>query len=58
MKVWFWFAVLALIWSTYYLAMHVTGGILTPLDIGICGCVIVACIAILIIHIIRSHKKQ
>ena len=58
MKSWFWFAVLALIWSLYYLAMHITGGILTLADIVICGCVIAACIALITVHIIRSRKQR
>ena len=47
-----------MIWRLYYLAMHITGGILTPADIEICGCVIAACIALITVHIIRSRKQR
>lgn len=55
MKTLFNFSILALIWSIYYLAMHITGDILTAADVIICGIVIFACIVI-IIHYLYAHK--
>lgn len=50
------FSILALIWSIYYLAMHVSGGILTTTDIVVCGGVILACVAIMIAYAVKCRK--
>lgn len=54
------FAVLALIWSIYYLAMRVTGNNLTTKDKWICGLVIVLCSGILIrsLYMKFNYKKH
>ena len=56
MKMLFSFSSLALIWSVYYLAMHITGGILTMTDTIVCGAVIVFCVAIIIWNTVRLIK--
>lgn len=62
MKMLFSFSILALIWSVYYLAMHITGGILTMTDTIVCGAVIVFCVSIIIWNVVRlikaRHKKN
>lgn len=52
------FSILALIWSAYYLAMHVSGGILTTMDIIVCGGVIAACITIVIVYAVTSRNSR
>ena len=52
------FSFLALIWSVYYLAMHITGGILTITDTIVCGAVIVFCVAIIIWNTVRLIKVR
>lgn len=56
MKMLFSFSIFALIWSVYYLAMHITGGILTMTDTIVCGAVIVFCVAIIIWNVVRMIK--
>ena len=56
MKMLFSFSILALIWSVYYLAMHITGGILTMTDTIVCGAVIVFCVVIIIWNVVRLIK--
>ncbi len=56
MKTWFYFSILALIWSIYYLAMHVTGDILTTADILVCGMVMIGCV-IIIVRCICKFKQ-
>lgn len=58
MKMLFNFSILALIWSVYYLAMHITGGILTMTDTIVCGAVIVFCVATIIWNVIRLIKAR
>ena len=60
MKTWFRFSVLALIWSIYYLAMHITGEILSTTDVIVCGIVIVVCMIIIIryLYTLRGKRKQ
>ena len=58
MKMLFSFSILALIWSVYYLAMHITGGILTMTDTIVCGAVIVFCVAIIIWNVVRLVKAR
>lgn len=58
MKMLFSFSILALIWSVYYLAMHITGGILTMTDTIVCGAVIVFCVATIIWNVIRLIKAR
>lgn len=58
MKILFSFSILALIWSIYYLAMHVTGGILTMTDTVVCGVVIVVCMSIIIWNVVRLIKEK
>ena len=58
MKTIFRFSILALIWSIYYLAMHITGGILTTMDIVVCGAVIIACVVIIISYLYRNRSKE
>lgn len=59
MKMLFNFAILALIWSVYYLAMHITGNILTTTDMVVCGTVILACVIIIVYYLYkRTHKKE
>ena len=56
MKMLFSFSIFAPIWSVYYLAMHITGGILTMTDTIVCGAVIVFCVAIIIWNVVRMIK--
>ena len=58
MKISFSFSILALIWSIYYLAMHITGGILTMTDTIVCDTVIVFCVAIIIWNVVRLIKTR
>lgn len=58
MKMLFSFSILALIWSVYYLAMHITGGILTMTDTIVCSAVIVFCVATIIWNVIRLIKAR
>lgn len=58
MRILFSFSILALIWSIYYLAMHITGGILTITDTVVCGAVIIACISIIIWNVVRWIKTK
>jgi len=58
MKILFNFSILALIWSVYYLAMHITGGILTMTDTTVCGAVIVFCVVIIIWNVVRLIKER
>ena len=58
MRILFSFSILALIWSVYYLAMHITGGILTITDIVVCGAVIVVCMSIIIWNVVRLIKAR
>ncbi|WP_071430286.1 hypothetical protein [Angelakisella massiliensis] len=52
------FAVLALIWTVYYLAMHITGGILTKVDMAVCGAVLLFCAAVILGHIYCFWKRR
>ena len=56
MKMLFSFSILALIWSVYYLAMHITGDILTMTDTIVCSAVIVFCVVIIIWNVVRMIK--
>ena len=58
MKMLFSFSILALIWSVYYLAMHITGGILTMTDTIVCSAVIVFCVVIIIWNVVRLVKAR
>ena len=58
MRILFSFSILALIWSIYYLAMHITGGILTMTDSVVCGTVIIVCISIIIWNVVRMIKTR
>ncbi len=58
MKFWFGFSILALVWSIYYLAMHITGGILTVTDIVVCGTVVVVCVIMIAIYLCKLCKKR
>lgn len=58
MKMLFSFSILALIWSIYYLAMHITGDILRTTDIVVCGAVIVFCVIIIAIYLCKFRKKK
>ena len=58
MRILFSFSILALIWSIYYLAMHITGGILTTPDTVVCGTVIIACISIIIWNVVWWIKSK
>ena len=59
MKTMFRFSILALIWSIYYLAMHITGDILSTSDMIVCGTVIVVCLIIIIryLYTVKWKKK-
>ncbi len=52
------FSILALIWSIYYLAMHITGDILTTTDIVVCGAVIVFCVIMIAIYLCKFRNKK
>lgn len=52
------FSILALIWSIYYLAMHITGGILTMNDKVVCGLVITVCLIIIVWNIVHMLKRK
>lgn len=52
------FSILALIWSIYYLAMHITGDILSTTDIVVYGAVIVFCVIIIAIYLCKFRKKK
>lgn len=58
MKTMFRFSILALIWSIYYLAMHITGGILSATDMIVCGTVIVVCMIIMICYLYTLRRKK
>lgn len=58
MKMLFSFSIIALIWSIYYLAMHITGGILTTADTVICCAVIILCVSIIIWNVVRLIKAR
>lgn len=58
MRILFSFSVLVLIWSIYYLAMHITGSILTLTDIVVCGAVIIICAAIIIWNVVCLVKGR
>ena len=58
MKTWFCFSILALIWSIYYLAMHIIGGILTVTDMIVCGAVIIVCVVIIVHYICKFKGKK
>lgn len=58
MKTLFGFSILALIWSIYYLAMHVTGNILTMTDLLVSGSVILACVVIIISYLYKNYRKR
>ena len=58
MKTLFNFSVLALILSVYYLAMHITGGILTSADIIVCSAVILFCLISIARYIYRQYIKN
>lgn len=59
MKKWYIsFSILALVWSIYYLAMHITGGILSKTDIIICGTVILLCVIMLVFYFYKQRKKK
>ena len=58
MKTWFRFSVLALIWSVYYLAMHITGDILSTTDMIVCETVIVVCMIIVICYLYKLRGKK
>lgn len=57
-KTFFSFSLLALIWSVYYLAMHITGGILTNADVVICGSVMLVCIGGILFYLCKRKKKS
>lgn len=54
MKTLFNFSILALTWSIYYLAKRSTGNILTPVDVVVCGAVILFCAGNIIFYISKS----
>ena len=54
----FYFALLALLWSLYYLAMHITGGILSTVDIFVCGTVIAMCVIVISSYIYKVKCKS
>ena len=58
MKTLFSFSILALIWSIYYLAMHITGGIFTTTDTVVCGAVIILCVSIIVRNVVRLIKTR
>lgn len=58
MKTWFRFSVLALIWSVYYLAMHITGDILSTTDMIVCGTVIAVCMITIIRYLYTLKGKR
>lgn len=58
MKTLFSFSILTLIWSIYYLAMHITGGILTTTDTVVCGAVIILCVSIIVRNVVRLIKTR
>lgn len=58
MKTLFRFSILALIWSIYYLAMHITGDILTTSDMAVCGIVILACVIIIISYLCKNIREK
>ncbi len=58
MKTLFHFSILALIWSIYYLAMHITGGILSTTDMVVCGVVIVFCVIMIAVYLCKFRNKK
>ena len=58
MKFLFSFSLFALIWSAYYLAMRITGGILTITDLLVCGTVVFLCLITIACYLYRKYKNQ
>lgn len=47
-----------LIFTIYYLAIRITGGMVTTIDIVVCGTVIAVCVVNLIMDIAHWQKKK
>lgn len=61
MRALFNFSILALIWSVYYLAKRITGGVADTTDAVVCGIVIafcIGCIARCLFVRLKKRKKD
>ena len=58
MKWLFHLAILAFIWSIYYLAMRATGKMLTVADVLVCGIVIAFSIGTLVYGLCKKYKQK
>lgn len=52
------FAILSLIWSTYYLAMRTTADVLTIMDMVVCGIFVAFDIGIIIFFLQKKYKQR
>ena len=58
MKWLFHLAILAFIWSIYYLAMRATGRMLTVADVLVCGIVMVFCVGTVVYGLYKKYKRK